>query len=107
MGVELLLSIFLMVVGVSLAGAATHFYQGLFKEPAMLRFDGAHVMGMFGHLLMSFICGPYIMLKMGWNKENDGKASLFNILLGSGVAFGWAFFTGLLFVGIYIAVTGG
>lgn len=106
MGTELTLAVFLMAVGLSIAGAGTHFYQGMFKEQAILRFDGAHVMGMFGHLLMSFVCGPYIMLRLGWNQETSGTISLTNVLVGSAVAFGWAFITGLLFVGIYVAALG-
>ncbi len=31
---------FLMAVGLCIAGAATHFYQGVFKQQAMLRYDG-------------------------------------------------------------------
>jgi len=103
---ELILAVFLMAVGLSVAGAGTHFYQSMFHEPAILRFDGAHFTGMIGHLLMSFFCGPYIMLRLGWGQGSSDGKSLTNVLVGSAVSFGWAFITGLLFIGIYMAVLG-
>ncbi|VAW18695.1 hypothetical protein MNBD_ALPHA12-532, partial [hydrothermal vent metagenome] len=36
----------------------------------------------------------------------DGSVSLGNMLLGSLIAFGWAFINGLLFLGVYFAITG-
>jgi len=107
MNSELMLAGFLMAVGLSVAGAGTHLYQGFANQPAMLRFDGRNVLGMLGHLGMSFLCGPYIMLRLGLRDEGDGTASPTSVLLGSAVAFGWAFITGLLFVGLYVAIQQG
>ena len=45
---------------------------------------------------MSFICGPYIMLQLGWRHEPGGTISLGSALIAALVAFGWAFITGLL-----------
>lgn len=104
MAFEFLLALFMMAVGLSIAGAGTHFYQGIWKQPAMLRFDGASVIGMFGHLLMSFVCGPYIMLNLGWQQQEDGTISVTSVLLAALIAFGWAFITGLLFLGIWFAI---
>lgn len=105
MAVEFLLALFIMAVGISVAGAGTHFYQGLRGEQAMLRFDGDNILGMFGHLLMSFVCGPYIMIRMGWQPQREGEtASIGMGLLAALVAFGWAFITGLLFMGLYFAI---
>ncbi len=56
-------------------------------------------LGTLGHLAMSFICGPYIMLQMGWKQEDDGTLSLGSVLISALVAFGWAFITGLIFRG--------
>jgi hypothetical protein len=107
MGLEILLAVFIMAVGLSLAGAGTHLYQGIFKEQAMLRYDGQNVFGMFGNLAMSFLCGPYIMLQMGWRQEQQGGSiALASILIAAFVAFGWAFITGLLFVGGFLAAIG-
>ncbi len=106
MQTEFMLAMFLMAVGVSVAGAGTHLYQGLTQQPAILRYDGRTLFGMFGHLAMSFICGPYIMLKLGLSTQGDGSVSLGQVLLAACVGFGWAFITGLLFTGLYIAITG-
>jgi len=102
---EVLLALFIMAVGFSVAGLTTHVYQGLWKQEAILRFDGATVFGMFGHLVMSFVCGPYIMLNMGWRQQDDGTISMTNVLLGAFIAFGWSFLSGLLYLGTYLALT--
>ena len=103
---EFLLAGFLMAVGMAVAGASTHGYQLLIKQPAMLRFDGKTLVHSFGHLAMSFICGPYIMLQMGWSQEKDGTLSISSALISAFVGFGWAFITGLLCVGAFVTVTG-
>lgn len=101
---ELLLAAFLIGVGLCLAGAGTHLYQWLARQQAMLRYDGSTFLASLGHLLVSFVCGPYIMLQMGWRHEDDGTISMTSMLVASVVAFGWAFVTGLLFMGIYVAI---
>jgi hypothetical protein len=55
---------------------------------------------------MSFVCGPFIMLQLGWKQDRDGTLSISSALISAFVAFGWAFITGLIFVGGYYAVTG-
>jgi hypothetical protein len=102
---EVLLAGFIMAVGVAVAGAGTHFYQMLAKQPALLRYDGRTLVHTFGHLAMSFFCGPYIMLQMGWRQERDGTLSVSSALISAFVAFGWAFITGLLVVGAYASLT--
>jgi hypothetical protein len=97
---------FIMAVGLCLAGAGTHLYQALARQQAMLRYDGRTYLASLGHLVMSFVCGPYIMLQLGWRHEPDGTISMGSALLAALVAFGWAFLTGLLFLGLYFAVTG-
>lgn len=101
---DFMLAGFLMAVGMSIAGTGTHFYQLLFNQQAALRYDGRTVLHMFGHLVMSFLCGPYIMLQLGWQHENDGTVSVSSALIAALVAFGWAFITGLLAVGAYLAI---
>lgn len=103
---EFLVAAFLMAVGIAVAGAGTHLYQWLRREQAMLRYDGRTVLHMFGNLIMSFICGPYIMLQLGWEHEDGGTLSVSSALLSAFVAFGWAFLTGMLLVGTYFAVLG-
>jgi hypothetical protein len=101
---ELLLAAFIMGVGLCVSGAATHLYQWLTRQQAMLRMDGATYVHTLGHLAMSFICGPYIMLQVGWRHEEDGTLSMTSVLLSALVAFGWAFVTGLLFMSAYVAI---
>lgn len=103
---ELMLAMFLMAVGLSIAGAMTHLYQGVAQQPAILRYDGRSVFGMFGNLVMSFVCGPYIMLQMGLRSEQGGAVPIASVIVGTAVSFGWSFITGLLFVGLYVAVQG-
>ena len=105
MSFELLLAGFIMAVGLAIAGTGTYFYQWVIGQQAMLRFDGKTWLHMLGHLFMSFVCGPYIMLQMGWKQEDDGTLSVGSVLLSALVAFGWSFITGLLVVGGYFAVT--
>ena len=101
---ELLLAAFIMGVGLCIAGAATHLYQWITRQQAMLRMDGASLLGTFGHLAVSFVCGPYIMLQFGWRHEEDGTLSMVSVLFSALVAFGWAFITGLLFMSVYVAL---
>lgn len=103
---ELILAGFIMSVGICIAGMGTHLYQWLTKEQAMLRYDGKTVMHMFGNVVMSFLCGPYIMLQMGWQQERGGTLSLSMALISAFVAFGWAFITGLLVIGGYFSMVG-
>jgi hypothetical protein len=101
---ELVLAAFLIGVGLCVAGASTHLYQAVARQQAMLRYDGNTFLQSVGHLGMSFVCGPYIMLQLGWSHEKDGTISMTSALVSAVVAFGWAFITGLLFVGFYVAV---
>ena len=106
MSSELLLAALIMAVGLCVAGAGTHLYQGFAKQEAMLRFDGATLLASFGHIAVSFICGPYIMLQMGWRQERGGTLSIASALLSAFVAFGWSFITGLLVMAAFVAVAG-
>lgn len=101
---EFLLAGLIMAVGMAVAGAGTHLYQGLSKQTAALRYNGATLLTTFGLLAVSFFCGPYIMLQMGWRQENDGTITLTSALLAAFVGFGWSFITGLLIVATYLAI---
>jgi len=103
---EFVLAGFIIAVGLCIAGAGTHLYQGFAREQAELRYDGATFLHTIGFLLISFVCGPYIMLQMGWRHEgeSDGTMAIASVLVGSLVGFGWAFVTGLLFMGLYVAI---
>ena len=103
---ELLLACFIMAVGLSIAGAGTHLYQMIHRQQALLRYDGKTFVHTLGHLAMSFFCGPYIMLQMGWQQERGGTLSLSMALVSAFVAFGWAFITGLIVLGTYFTVVG-
>lgn len=101
---ELLLAGLIMAVGLSVAGMATHLYQGVAKTQAMLRYDGQTFLHTIGHLVVSFVCGPYIMLQLGWQQDRNGTLSISMALVAAFVAFGWAFITGLIYVGGYFAL---
>lgn len=104
MATELLLAAGLIAVGMCLAGAGTHLYQWLKGEQAMLRYDGKTFIGSLGNLAMSFVCGPYIMLQLGWRHEEGGTLAMSSALVSALVAFGWAFITGLMFAGAYVGI---
>lgn len=101
---ELLLAAFIMGVGLCVAGAGTHLYQWITRQQAVLRMDGASYLGSLGNLAVSFVCGPYILLQIGWNHGDDGTLSMPSVLLSALVSFGWAFITGLLFLSAYVAL---
>ncbi|UYO00583.1 MAG: hypothetical protein KIT02_05040 [Devosia sp.] len=101
---EFVLAAFIMGVGLCMSGMATHLYQWVFRQQAMLRLDGRNALGALGHLVMSFVCGPYIMLQFGWRHEEGGALSMTSMLVSALVAFGWAFITGLMFMSVYVAV---
>ncbi len=101
---ELMLSGLIMAFGLAIAGMGTHLYQAFARTEAMLRYDGKTFLHTIGHVAMSFVCGPYIMLQMGWQQEKKGTLSIGMALVAAFVAFGWAFITGLIFVGGYFAV---
>ena len=103
---ELMIAAFIMAVGLAIAGTGTYFYQWVIGQQAMLRYDGKTIIHMFGHLFMSFVCGPFIMLQMGWQQERGGTLSLSMALVSAFVAFGWAFITGLLVLGGYFTIVG-
>lgn len=100
------LSAYLICIGLAAAGAGTYMYQLVFREPAMLRIDGKNYAGTLGHLFMSFVCGPFIMLKLGWERSTGGDLSKSNLLLAALVAFGWSFFTGMLLLSSYLRMVG-
>ena len=102
---ELMLAGFLMAVGLAMAGTGTYFYQWLWRQPAALRYDGPTLIHSFWHLAVSFVCGPYILLQMGWRQEQGGSLSISSALIAAFVAFGWSFITGLIAVGSYVSLT--
>ncbi|MBU1305521.1 MAG: hypothetical protein KKF33_08375 [Alphaproteobacteria bacterium] len=103
---EFLLAGMIMAVGMSVAGAGTHLYQWLSRETAALRYDGATLLRTFGLLAVSFICGPYIILQMGWRQEVGGTITVSSALLSAFLGFGWSFITGLLVMSTYFAIFG-
>lgn len=103
---ELFSALFIMAVGLSAAGAGTHLYQAVARAPAELSYAGETYIASMGRVAMSFLCGPYIMLKMGMAEDGSRKRQASQILLAAFVAFGWAFITGLLLLSVHLAFTG-
>ncbi|MCF4098731.1 DUF6949 family protein [Maritalea mediterranea] len=106
MSIEFLIALYIVAVGLAVAGVGTYFYQMVFKQEAMLRFDGRTYLGSLGHLLMSFMCGPMIMLHLGWRSDGQNSLSMSSVLLSAFIAFGWSFITGLLALSVFLAVIG-
>lgn len=100
---ELLVAVMLISAGICVSGAGTHLYQWITSKQAELRYDGQTFFQVAGNLIISFFCGPYIMLQLGWRHEEDGSIPMTSALVSAAVAFGWAFITGLMFVGTFIA----
>ncbi|WP_404403344.1 DUF6949 family protein [Pelagibacterium halotolerans] len=101
---ELVLALYIIGIGLSVAGMSTHLYQGLARQPAGFRLEGGSIAGGIFNLFVGFICGPYIILRMGWRPSGSGQVSTVNVLLASFIAFGWSFFTGLMVLGSYVAM---
>lgn len=102
----LVLSGFLMAVGLAAAGVTTYLYQWLFRQEAQLRYDGATFWRFIGTITVSLFSGPFLMLQMGWRQERGGTLTMSMALFAAFLAFGWAFVTGLLIVGCYLALIG-
>jgi hypothetical protein len=103
---ELVLAGFIMSVGLCISAMGTHLYQAFSNEQAALRYDGKTYLHTIGHVAVSFFCGPYILLQMGWQQERGGTLSISMALVSAFVAFGWAFITGLLVIGGYFTIVG-
>lgn len=101
---ELVLALFIIGVGLSVAGMGTHLYQGISRQAAALRWDGRSALESIWNLFVSFVCGPYIMLRMGLEHEKGKAPSTVSVLLASVISFGWSFVTGLMILGTYVAV---
>ncbi|MGJ8527728.1 DUF6949 family protein [Maritalea sp.] len=103
---EFLIALYIIGVGIAFAGASTYFYQSVWKQQAALRFDGDNVFVTIAHLSMSFVCGPFIMLHMGWSRDSAGGMQMSQALLSAFIAFGWSFVIGLGVLWFYMGVLG-
>jgi hypothetical protein len=103
---ELLLAGLLVSFGICVAAAGTYLYQWLTHEQATLRYDGKTFAHSLMNVAMSFFCGPYIMLQLGWHQDRGGTLKMSMALVSAFVAFGWAFITGLIIVGFYFSIQG-
>lgn len=101
-----ILCMFLVAIGLSVAGLVRSFYQWWSGEEARLRIDGETFMTMFGHILMSFTSGPIIMLHMGWTSAGGAKPSLLSTFFSCLISFGWALVIGLLTLSIFFLLRG-
>jgi|TARA_R100000687_G_C6309098_1_gene99585 hypothetical protein len=101
---HLILALFLIAVGMSVAGTGTHLYQQVARKVAEFRVEGANALESLVNLFVMFICGPYMMLRLGMRADASGRASTVNVMLAAVIAFGWSFVTGMMVVGTYISV---
>ncbi len=103
---EFLISLYIIAVGMAFAGSTTFLYQTVWKQEAALRFDGDNVFVTIAHLSMSFICGPFIILHMGWSRDSAGGLHVSQALLSAFIAFGWSFVIGLGVLWFYMGMLG-
>ncbi|HWJ87153.1 MAG TPA: hypothetical protein VNS12_03660 [Pelagibacterium sp.] len=101
---QLLLALFLIGIGMSVAGTGTHLYQQIARKVAEFRVDGRNAIESVANLFVLFICGPYMMLRLGWQADAGGRPSTVNILLAAFIGFGWSFVTGLMIMGTYVSM---
>jgi hypothetical protein len=101
---ELVLALFIIGIGLCSAGMLTHLYQGLSRETAGMRVSGATTSRSLVNIVVTFFCGPYIMLRLGWQSGEAGDFPVVNVLLAAFIAFAWSFVTGLMILGTYITV---
>lgn len=101
---ELFLAFFLIAVGMSVAGTGTHLYQQIARKVAEFRIDGANALESIGNLFVVFICGPYMLLRLGCRTDSSGRLSTVNVLLAAFIGFSWSFVTGLMLVGTYVSM---
>ncbi len=101
---ELVLALFIIGIGLCSAGTLTHLYQGLSRETAGIRVSGTSAARSLVNLTVTFFCGPYIMLRLGWQGSGTGEVSVVNVLLAAFIAFAWSFVTGLMILGTYVTV---
>lgn len=101
---QLLLAFFLIAIGMSVAGTGTHLYQQIARKVAAFRIEGANALESIGNLFVVFICGPYMLLRLGCRTDSSGRLSTVNVLLASFIGFSWSFVTGLMLVGTYVSM---
>lgn len=101
---QLLLALFLVAIGMSVAGTGTHLYQQFARKVAGFRVEGRNGLESFGNLFVVFLCGPYMLLRLGWQADASGRTSAVNALLAAFIAFSWSFVTGLMVVGTYVSM---
>lgn len=101
---HLLLAFFLIGIGMSVAGTGTHLYQQVARRAAEFRVDGRNALESIVSLFVMFICGPYMMLRLGCRADSSGRLSTINVLLAAFIGFSWSFVTGLMLVGTYVSL---
>lgn len=101
---QLTLAFFLIGFGLCTAGVATHLYQWLSRQTAEFRIYGRTMLEGLGNLFVTFICGPYLLLKLGLRTDTKGQVSPVNALLSAFLAFTWSFVTGMMLLTTYISV---
>lgn len=104
---QFILALYLIGIGLSVAGTGTHLYQQVARKVAEFRVEGRNALESFANLLVMFICGPYLMLRMGLRANASGRISSIDVVLAATIAFGWSFVTGLMIVGTYVSLRAG
>lgn len=101
---QLFLALFLIGIGMSVAGTGTHLYQQLANKVAQFRIEGESPFENLMTIVVLALCGPYLMLRLGCQPDPAGRLSTINIMLAGVIGFAWSFVTGLMLVGTYLSV---
>lgn len=101
---QLVLALFMIAIGLCTAGTLTHLYQGLSREAAGMKVYGSTATQSLVNVVVTFFCGPYIMLRLGWQSGEAGDFPIVNVLLSAFIAFAWSFVTGLMILGTYVGI---
>lgn len=100
----LVLALFIIALGMSVAGTGTYLYQTLSRQTAGFRISGETAVEGVMNLFIIFICGPYLLLRMGCQSDGRGQISIINVLLAAFIAFSWSFVSGLMILGTYVSL---
>src|SRR5262245_34844522 len=88
--------LYIMAVGLTVAGVVTSFVQLVSGRPLGLSFEPYPTMAAVGRALLRALCGPAILMRTAWadaRQPSPSPALLGILIVGAGV---WSLFSGSL-----------
>jgi hypothetical protein len=101
---ELVLAAFFVGFGMASAATLTHLVQAVSGQTLGFGLGRGGVVRRLSSLMVTAICGPYVLLQVGRLAEREGQLSVGPALVLALVAFGWAFISGLMLLAALINV---